>query len=39
MIRDKNANTGPTIIDLTGPDGNAYALIRHKFCKAAWIRS
>lgn len=27
MIRDKNANTGPTIIDLTGPDGNAYALM------------
>lgn len=27
MIRDKNANAGPTIIDLTGPDGNAYALM------------
>ena len=27
MIREKTKNTGPTVIDLTGPDGNAFALI------------
>ena len=27
MIREKKQQTGPIIIDLTGPDGNAYALI------------
>ena len=27
MIREKTRNTGPTVIDLTGPDGNAFALI------------
>lgn len=27
MIREKKQQTGPTIIDLTGPDGNAFALI------------
>lgn len=26
MIRDK-VNTGPVVIDLTGPDGNAFALM------------
>ena len=27
MIRNKQKNTGPIVIDLTGPDGNAYALM------------
>lgn len=27
MIRNKRAHVGPIIIDLTGPDGNAYALM------------
>jgi hypothetical protein len=27
MIRKKEANERPIVIDLTGPDGNAYALI------------
>lgn len=27
MIREKQPNRGPIIIDLTGPDGNAYALM------------
>jgi hypothetical protein len=27
MIRNKEAKTGPIVIDLTGPDGNAYALM------------
>tara|TARA_R110000796_G_scaffold4997_9_gene18954 strand:+ start:2137 stop:2355 length:219 start_codon:yes stop_codon:yes gene_type:complete len=27
MIREKTKNTGPTVIDLTGPDGNAFALM------------
>ena len=27
MIRSKQEQTGPVIIDLTGPDGNAFALI------------
>ena len=27
MIREKQPHTGPIIIDLTGPDGNAYALM------------
>ena len=27
MIRAKQEHTGPIIIDLTGPDGNAFALI------------
>jgi len=29
MIRKKEAKTGPIIIDLTGPDGNAYALMAY----------
>ena len=29
MIRSKKEKTGPVIIDLTGPDGNAYALIAY----------
>lgn len=27
MIRDKEKQTGPVVIDLTGPDGNAFALM------------
>ena len=27
MIREKQAQTGPIVIDLTGPDGNAFALM------------
>ena len=27
MIRKKEAKEGPIVIDLTGPDGNAYSLI------------
>ena len=27
MIREKKPRTGPIVIDLTGPDGNAYALM------------
>ena len=27
MIGEKTKNTGPTVIDLTGPDGNAFALM------------
>ena len=27
MIREKTRNTGPIVIDLTGPDGNAFALM------------
>ena len=29
MIRDKQEKTGPIIIDLTGPDGNAFALMSY----------
>jgi hypothetical protein len=29
MIRSKQEKTGPIIIDLTGPDGNAFALMAH----------
>jgi hypothetical protein len=27
MIRKKEANEGPIVIDLTGPDGNVFALM------------
>lgn len=27
MIRSKTSRSGPLVIDLTGPDGNAYALM------------
>ena len=27
MIREKQQHSGPIIIDLTGPDGNAFALL------------
>ena len=29
MIRKKKKHTGPIVIDLTGPDGNAYALMAY----------
>lgn len=29
MIRSKKENKGPVIIDLTGPDGNAFALLAY----------
>ena len=34
MIREKQKHTGPIIIDLTGPDGNAIRIngIRKKVC-------
>ena len=35
MIREKQQRQGPIIIDLTGPDGNAYSLMGYanNFCK------
>ena len=35
MIRNKIENDGPLVIDLTGPDGNAFALMGYakKFAK------
>lgn len=35
MIRKKQSQNGPIIIDLTGPDGNAFVLIgiATKFCR------
>ncbi len=40
MIRNKEHH-GPIVIDLTGPEGNAYALIGYacKFCKQLNIDS
>ena len=29
MIREKQPHTGPVIIDLTGPEGNAFALMAY----------
>ena len=29
MIRQKQKHSGPVIIDLTGPDGNAFALMAY----------
>ena len=29
MIREKQEQTGPIVIDLTGPDGNAFALMAY----------
>ena len=29
MIREKKEKTGPIVIDLTGPDGNAFALMAY----------
>jgi hypothetical protein len=41
MIREKQSQTGPVIIDLTGPDGNAYALMgyAHKFARQLGLNS
>ena len=41
MIREKQPHTGPIIIDLTGPDGNAYALMAYakRFANTIRIRS
>ena len=35
MIRNKQEKTGPIVIDLTGPEGNAYCLLAYakKFAK------
>ncbi len=35
MIRDKVKNDGPIVIDLTGPEGNAFCLMSyaHKFAR------
>lgn len=40
MIREKKPNTGPIVIDLTGPDGNAFVLMGYatKFCRMAGIK-
>ena len=40
MIRDK-VNTGPIVIDLTGPDGNAFAMMAYarKFARQLEIDS
>lgn len=41
MIREKQKQTGPIIIDLTGPDGNAFALMGYakQFAKQLGIDS
>ena len=41
MIREKQKNSGPIIIDLTGPDGNAFALMAYatRFAKQLGIDS
>jgi hypothetical protein len=41
MIREKQSQTGPVIIDLTGPDGNAYALMGYarKFARQLGLNS
>jgi len=41
MIRKKQQRTGPVIIDLTGPDGNAFALMGYatNFAKQLGIDS
>lgn len=31
MIREKQEQTGPIIIDLTGPDGNTFALMGYAY--------
>ena len=31
MIREKKERTGPIVIDLTGPDGNAFALMGEEY--------
>lgn len=41
MIRDKIQNSGPIVLDLTGPDGNAYALMGYasRFAKQLGLDS
>ena len=41
MIREKQEHTGPIVIDLTGPDGNAYALMAYaeRFAKQLGLDS
>lgn len=41
MIRKKQEQTGPVIIDLTGPDGNAFALMGYanRFAKQLGLDS
>ena len=41
MIREKQQQTGPIIVDLTGPDGNAYALmgLANKLAKQLGFKS
>lgn len=41
MIRKKEKQTGPIIIDLTGPDGNAFALMGYatRFAKRMGLDS
>jgi hypothetical protein len=41
MIREKQSQTGPVIIDLTGPDGNAFALMGYarKFARQLGLNS
>lgn len=41
MIRAKSKNEGPIVLDLTGPDGNAYALMGYatRFAKQLGLDS
>lgn len=41
MIRKKQEQTGPIVIDLTGPDGNAFALMGYanRFAKQLGLDS
>jgi hypothetical protein len=41
MIRSKQERQGPIVIDLTGPDGNAFALMGYasNFCRQMGIDS
>lgn len=41
MIQNKNEKTGPIVIDLTGPDGNAFTLMGYasRFAKQLGLDS
>jgi hypothetical protein len=41
MIREKTQKTGPIIVDLTGPDGNAFSLmaLANKLAKQLGFKS
>tara|TARA_B110000285_G_scaffold145862_1_gene162856 strand:+ start:557 stop:769 length:213 start_codon:yes stop_codon:yes gene_type:complete len=41
MIREKQQKTGPIIVDLTGPDGNAFSLmaLANKLAKQLGFKS